>query len=160
MMDADPNKKNITFLAAHFPSQSNPTDWRAQAIQYAKGLMAQYVKEGRAVIFGGDLNIIASEEAEKGYFSKQMSEVGDISHFVGCKSCQGSHNYKGEWSFLDVLVYSKNLKDLGFELVPTSIQIVKTSVNSKDNGTPLRFDEEKKTGASDHFPLFSVIKYK
>jgi hypothetical protein len=155
-----PNKKNITFLSAHFPSQANPTEWRAQAIQFAKGLMAQYQKEGRAVIFGGDLNIIATEETENGYFSQEMSAVGDVSHLVGCKSCQGSHNYKGEWSFLDVLVYSKNLKDLGFELLPASIQIVKTTVNSKDNGTPLRFDEEKKTGASDHFPLFSVIKYK
>lgn len=153
-----PNGKPLTFLIGHFPSQSNPTEWRAQAIQYAKNLMAQYMKQGRAVIFGGDLNIIDSEEKEKGYFKNEMSQVGDVSHLIGCKTCKGSHNYKGEWSHLDVLVFSKNLKDLGLQLLPESIQVVTSPTHMKRNGTPLRFNAEKKEGVSDHFPLYSRIQ--
>ncbi len=153
-----PNGKPVTFLVGHFPSQSNPTAWRGQAIQYAKKLMGDYQKKGRTVIFGGDLNIIDSEEKEKGYFKTDMSEVGDVSHLVGCKTCLGTHNYRGEWSHLDVLVFSKNLKDLGLELIPDSIQVVRTAGHMRNNGTPLRFNAEKKEGVSDHFPLYSRLK--
>lgn len=154
-----PNGKSLTFLVGHFPSQSNPTEWRAQAIQHAKKLMAQYQKEGRAVIFGGDLNIIDSEESTYGYFRNEMSQVGDVSHLVGCKeNCPGSHNYRGEWSHLDVLVFSKNLKDLGMQLLPESIQIVRAPIHVRRNGTPWRFSTEKKEGVSDHFPIYSRIQ--
>lgn len=153
-----PNGKILTFLVAHFPSQSNPTEWRAQAIQFAKKLMAQHIKEGHAVIFGGDLNIIATEEQEKGYFKNEISQVGDVSHFVGCKTCKGSHNYRGEWSYLDVLVFSKNLPDLGMQLLKDSIFVVPSPVHMKRNGTPLRFSPEKKEGVSDHFPLYARIQ--
>jgi len=153
-----PNGKPLTFLVGHFPSQSNPTEWRAQAIQYAKNLMAQYIKEGRAVVFGGDLNIIDPEENEKGYFKNELSQVGDVSHLVGCKTCKGSHYYRGEWSHLDVLVFSKNLKDLELQLLPDSIQVVASPTHMKHNGTPLRFNVEKKEGVSDHFPLYSRLQ--
>lgn len=153
-----PNGKPITFLVAHFPSQSNPTEWRAQAIQFAKKLMTQYQQEGRAVVFGGDLNIIDAEEKEKGYFRNEMSQVGDVSHLVGCKTCLGTHNYRGEWSHLDVLIYSKNLKNLGMALVPDSIQVVHVPIHMRRDGTPLRFNAEKKEGVADHFPLFSRIQ--
>jgi exonuclease III len=150
--------KNITFLAAHFPSQSNPTTWRAQAIQYAKNLMLDYEKQGRAVIFGGDLNIISTEEAKEGYFKNEMSQAGDVSFLIGCKTCLGSHNYHGEWSFLDVLVYSKNLKDVGFELLPSTITVVRTPSNVTPEGIPMRFQWNTKSGVSDHLPLYSRVK--
>ncbi len=154
-----PNKKNLTFLSVHFPSQSNPSAWRAQAVQFAKKLMTDYQKEGRAVILGGDLNIIPTEEEKEGFFKTQLSEVGHVSHLVGCKECQGSHNYKGEWSFLDVMVYSKNLPQAsGVELIPESLQVVRTTTNMKRNGTPLRFSPEKKEGVSDHFPLYARLR--
>lgn len=153
-----PNGRPLTFLVGHFPSQSNPTEWRAQAIQYAKNLMVQYQKEGRAVIFGGDLNIIDSEEKEKGYYKTEMSQVGDVSHLIGCKTCKGTHNYRGEWSHLDVLVFSKNLDDLGMQLLPDSIQVVKAPGHIRNNGTPWRFNAEKKEGVADHFPLYSRIQ--
>lgn len=154
-----PNKKNITFLAAHFPSQSNPTEWRAQAVEFAKNLMQTYQKEGRAVIFGGDLNIIRTEEASKAYFKNVLSQAGQVSHLVGCQHCLGSHNYRGDWSFLDVLVFSNNLKDVGFELLPESLQVVKSPYNTTAEGTPNRFKPEAKTGVADHFPLYSRVKY-
>ncbi len=153
-----PNKKNITFLAAHFPSQSNPTAWRAQAVEFAKNLMLDYQKQGRAVIFGGDLNIIRTEEATNGYFKNELSQAGSVSHLTGCTQCLGTHNYRGDWSFLDVLVFSKNLKEVGFELITDSFQVVRAPVNTTSEGTPFRYNPENKSGVSDHFPLYSRVK--
>lgn len=154
-----PNKKDLTFLVAHFPSQMNPTAWRKQAVDYAKNLIAQYEKEGRAVIFGGDLNISSQEEDSEKFFKNTLSSVGQVSHLVGCKSCEGSHFYRGEWSFLDALVFSNTLKkDAGLELIPSSITDVRTSISMKRNGTPLSFRADKLEGASDHFPLYARLK--
>lgn len=155
-----PNKKDLTFLVGHFPSQSNPTEWRKQAVEFATAKMKEYEKQGRAVIMGGDLNIIAEEEQEHGYFSKIFSTAGQVSHLVGCKTCEGTHNYKGHWSFLDIQVFGNGLKNSQLELIPESITVVKVAHHMKRNGTPLRFDEEEKSGVSDHFPIYSRLKIK
>ena len=153
------NGQNVSFMAAHFPSQSNPTEWRKQAHEYMKDLMIEIQKKGGAVIAGGDLNTTEEEEKDFGYFSKILAQGGSVSHLVGCKLCKGTHNYKGGWSFLDVIAYSSNLSEAaGLTLIPDSIEVVRTPVNTKRNGTPLRFDEEKREGVSDHFPLYSRLK--
>ena len=153
-----PNGKELTVMVGHFPSQSNPTEWRGQAIQFLKDKMIQYEHEGRAVIAGGDFNIIDSEEKSYGYFSKELSQVAAISHLVGCESCSGTHNHKGHWSFLDILAFGNNLEKAGLELIPQSIEVVKAPHHMKRNGAPLSFQDEKKEGVSDHFPLYSRLK--
>lgn len=155
-----PNQKDVTFLVAHFPSQQNPVAWRRQAVNFAKKLMADYAEQGRAVIFGGDLNITAEEETTQNFFKNDFSSVGQVSHLVGCKQCQGSHNYRGGWSFLDALVYGNGLKAANLELIPESIEVVRTSTNMKRNGAPLAFrpEHEKNMGVSDHFPLYSRLR--
>lgn len=155
-----PNKKDLTFLVAHFPSQQNPVTWRRQAVQFTKKLVADYNKQGRAVIFGGDLNITAEEEETQNFFKSDFSSVGQVSHLVGCKSCLGSHNYRGGWSFLDVVVYGNGLKEAKLELIPDSIEVVRTADNMKRNGAPLAFrpENEKNMGVSDHFPLYSKLR--
>lgn len=153
--------KNVTFLAAHFPSQSNPTEWRAEAMEHMKNLMLDLEKSGHAVIAGGDLNTIPAEETNYGFFSKTLSQAGDVSHLVGCSSCQGSHFYRGEWTFLDVLIFGKNLtQDGNLTLIPDSIQVIRTPVNSTKSGIPIRFDEVKRVGASDHLPMYARLKLK
>lgn len=153
-----PNKKNVTFLSAHFPSQSNPTQWRRDAFEFAAGLMKKYESEGRAVVFGGDLNTLQDEDDESGYFSKIMSDVAAVSHLVGCKNCKGSHFYKGEWSFLDVLNFGKGLNFAGAELAVESINIVRAPVHLKSDGTPKRFNAEKREGVGDHLPLYARLR--
>lgn len=153
-----PQKKDLTFLIAHFPSQQNPTAWRKQAVLFAKNLIAEYEKAGRAVIFGGDLNISRDEEAEEGFFKNEFSQVGQVSHLIGCQNCLGSHNYKGEWSFLDAVIFSKNLDISGYEVIPESIEVVRTKNHLKRNGSPKGFRAENKEGVSDHLPLYSRLR--
>jgi endonuclease/exonuclease/phosphatase family metal-dependent hydrolase len=155
-----PNKKEVTFLIGHFPSQSNPTAWRKQAVEFATKKMIEYNQQGRSVIMGGDLNIIPEEEKDYGYFSKIFSTAGAVSHLVGCQKCEGSHNYKGEWSFLDVMIYGNKIDQAGLTLIPESITVLKVAHHMKRNGTPLDFREDKKEGVSDHYPLYSRLKIK
>jgi hypothetical protein len=99
------------------------------------------------------------EEKDFGYFSKILAEGGAVSHLIGCHQCKGTHNYKGGWSFLDVMAFSPNLPQAaGLSLIPESIEVVRTPENTKKNGTPLRFNDEKREGVSDHFPLYSRLK--
>lgn len=153
-----PNKKELTVMAVHFPSQANPTEWRFQAIDFLRAKMQEYSKKGRAVIAGGDMNTTATEEGRNGYFSKTLSQAGLVSHLAGCETCKGSHSYKGEWSFLDVIVFGNTLNKAGLTLQPETIQIVKTLENTTAQGTPLRFDDEKKEGVADHFPLYARLR--
>lgn len=155
-----PNKKNVTLLAVHFASQASPTELRLQSAQFLKEKMLEYEKAGRAVIAAGDMNTIDVEDKSHGIFSNILSQAGGVSHLVGCKSCDGTHNYKGNWSFLDVIVFGNKLSTSGYELIPESLTVVKTPDNSKPNGTPLRFDENNRSGVADHFPLFAKLKIK
>ena len=155
-----PNSKELTVMAVHFPSQANPSDWRRQAVTFLKEKMNEYQKQGRAVVAGGDFNIIRTEESDRGYFSEILSTVGQISHFVGCKDCPGSHFHRGDWSFLDVIVVGHQIQNAGLTLVPESIQTVKAPHHVDPNGIPIRFDEVTKTGVSDHLPLYLRLKIK
>ncbi len=153
-----PNSKELTVMAVHFPSQANPSDWRRQAAIFLKSKMQEYQNQGRAVIAGGDFNIIRTEESDRGYFSEILSTVGQISHFVGCKDCPGTHFYRGDWSFLDVIVVGHQIQNAGLTLVPESIMAVKAPHHVDQNGIPIRFDEIKKVGVSDHLPLYLRLK--
>lgn len=156
-----PNGSKLVALAAHFPSQRNPRYWRAQSIEFVKGLMKNRANE--MVVLGGDLNITANEEDETGFFSKEMSSVGLVSHLVGCKSCNGTHNYRNDWSFLDVLIFSKVFDENGsapYALSKGSIDVVKYTDNHIFKGNaPKRFSDNG-DGVSDHFPIYARIKLK
>jgi endonuclease/exonuclease/phosphatase family metal-dependent hydrolase len=157
-----PNGSKLTALVAHFPSQSNPRYWRAQSIAYAKKLIQEQPSKNM-VIFGGDLNITHDENEEAGFISKELSSVGLVSHLVGCKSCDGTHNYRNDWSFLDVLVFSKNFDTKGsapYALEPETIDVVRYTKNHLYKGNaPKRFNESGE-GVSDHFPIYARFKLK
>lgn len=149
-----PAGESLVVLGAHFPSQKNPRYWRKQAVNNLKGMIAGKEKK-LMVIAGGDLNITSIEENETGFFKGILSQVALISHLDGCKSCAGTHNYKNSWSFLDVLMFSKNMGPMGtapYFFAPESVQVITSS------DRPRRFNVATKVGASDHFPLYARIR--
>lgn len=114
------------------------------------------------MILGGDLNISEDEEEVAQFFKKDFSKVGYVSHLVGCHHCDGSHEYRNNWSFLDALVFSKSLGAEGtapYKLDTASIDVVKFKKNQIYKGrSPKRFDEKTGEGVSDHFPIYGRIK--
>ncbi|WP_413557490.1 endonuclease/exonuclease/phosphatase family protein [Bdellovibrio sp. HCB209] len=156
-----PNGDPITFLVAHFPSQANPTYWRQQIANFAVELM-KAKGPNAMVVFGGDLNISAEEEDRAHIFRDILSKGGAVSHFVGCKDCQGTHNYRRSWSFLDAQVYSPALLADGagsYQMLPQTIDVIRYNPEHLYKGKyPKRWNYEEQDGVADHFPLYVRLK--
>jgi hypothetical protein len=57
---------------------------------------------------------LVEEDETSGYFKTTLNSAWFVSHFEGCKSCEGTHYYhpKTEWSFLDaILVRRASVED-------------------------------------------------
>lgn len=155
--DGDP----LTFFIAHFPSQANPTYWRQQIAEYVVELMKSKGPNAM-VIAGGDLNITHEEESSAHIFRDILGKGGAVSHFVGCNECPGTHNYQKSWSFLDAQIYGPALLADGsgsYEMEPKTIDVIRYNpVHLKKGKYPARWDYDKQTGVSDHFPLYVRLK--
>lgn len=156
-----PNGSPLTFLVLHFPSQANPPYWRRQAAEFAANLIKEKGPHAM-VIAGGDLNITHEEETKERFFSDVLGKAGAVSHFVGCKTCPGTHNYHRSWSFLDAHIYSNALLENGngaYQLEPSTIDVIRyNGIHLKKGKYPNRWDYEKMDGVSDHFPLYVRLK--
>ena len=121
------------------------------------------VPKGQGWVVGGDWNITEEEELKYQLVSKDLAGLGSVSHLVGCKKCRGTHNYRKDWSFLDMLVFSPqflNAEHKGrFRLVPDSITTPKWGLDqTKASGRPKRFDPKKREGVADHFPIYAELE--
>lgn len=154
-----PNKETLTVFGVHFPSQANPRYWREQAVTALSQLIQEQAAQG-PVVASGDFNITRVEEQETRFFGEKFSSVSMVSHLVGCKTCEGTHNYRRDWSFLDVMLFSKNLGpdgNSGYELKTDSITVIRKDPLHLWGDYPKRFKPEKKEGVSDHFPLYARL---
>lgn len=156
-----PNGDPLHFFIGHFPSQANPTYWREQAATFLAKLIADKGPNAM-VVAAGDFNITHEEEQNQKYYKNILEPVGAVSHFIGCKDCKGTHNYRRSWSFLDAHVYSQALLEKGtgsYRLLPETIDVISYSpVHLKKGKYPNRWDHSKMDGVSDHFPLYVRIK--
>lgn len=148
------NNVNITVFAVHLPSQGSSTRVRSQGL---KNLNAIMKKESNPWIVGGDFNIIEKEDKEFNLIETYLESLGEVAHKVGCHDCDGTHHYKGKWSFLDLLVFDRRLKSSGVVVDSDSIKVVKHPQMMDKKNRPKRFDPDKGQGASDHFPLYSRL---
>lgn len=155
------SKSSLTVLGVHFPSQGTKTQYRKQAVKKLNSILKTIPKKN-IIVAGGDFNITSSEEKKHRLFKKDLSSEWSVSHLVGCKNCKGSHYYhrKRSWSFLDALLFSKNLTDKkGWELDTNSIQVYSNSgIQNNRYGSPSKFNGgQHKTGVSDHWPVAARI---
>lgn len=154
----------LTILGVHLPSQGSPTEARRQALVEINKIKASLPAD-RLVIVGGDFNISSDEENKKGILAKEMLNQWGISHIIGCQKCSGTYFYpKGqEWSFFDIILVSQNMLEAGqapWKVLPQSVRIENSSIYQNNRfGSPSRFDERKKDGVSDHWPMvLEIIK--
>lgn len=145
------NNKIIHVFAVHFPSQANPTGQRKQAAEYLRMLMNQVSRDEYAIA-GGDFNIIKDEEEKNHYFAEIFKDF-QVSHFIGCKQCPGTHYYKKDWSFLDALISRDG------NLAADSIQTPnRASTQIHKNGSPRTFEAKTGLGISDHLPIYGELQ--
>ncbi len=152
-----PNKDLLTIFVAHFPSQGGPTELRRQALAKLAELKKSLPKD-RMVIAGGDLNITKMENLKHRLLDTHMATDFDISHYIGLFNEKGTHAYRGGWSFLDILFFSKNMNpksgSSSWMVKPESLRVPKSSIYQVSRFyTPNRFNEKSAGGVSDHYPL-------
>ena len=157
-----PDGKTLYVYALHFPSQAKPLIQRQDAVRTLNKLNMSKPADALQIA-GGDFNITKEENHSVGLFSQALSSQWDVSHLVGCKSCKGSHYYKGDWSFLDALLFSKSLaptKSANHMYVVDSIRTPKSGkYQLGKDGNPQRFDPRGDRGVSDHLPMYGEITY-
>lgn len=151
-----PNGDQLTVFGVHFPSPTNPRAFRQKALE----VLDKVTKDKRDhenVIVAGDFNITDAEDKSAGFYTTILSKNWGVSHLVGCKSCKGSHAFKGEWSFLDAILVSKSLmggENSKWKLDKKSIRLITNSVyqSGRFPGSA-KFDADRATGVSDHYPI-------
>lgn len=157
-----PNGETLYVLGFHFPSQANPVQHRIDAvntlikIKNSKGPNA-------LVVTAGDSNITAIEDQKVGLISKTLAAEFSVSSLVGCKDCKGTHFYKGEWNFLDLMMFSSRFSeaDSNVSLLPERITVPNQGrFQLTKNGTPARFDDKSSVGVSDHLPIYGELVFK
>lgn len=155
-----PSGDLLTVMGVHFPSQANPTYWREQSIATLNKMKSQLPKD-RLVIAAGDFNISAEEDNREGLYRDNIGKEWLVSHYIGCRGCDGTHNYRGGWSFLDAILFSPNFGPQGsapWQVDGNSVQVVKNSrFQTSVFNSPARFDENSPVGVSDHYPIKAKI---
>lgn len=158
-----PNGDTLHVYSLHFHSAGKPTYTRVQASEYLNTLLDR-VPKGHYAIAGGDFNINRGENDIAKIYEKTLSPKWHVSHLVGCKKCRGSNYYhkKRQWSFLDAILFSREEFDpeneSGWVLNPKSIRIAnKSEYQINRFGSPARFDANKGSGVSDHWPIYAEI---
>ncbi len=148
-----PDGEVLTVFGVHFPSQSGPTALRRKALSVLEKVRSSLPKNSY-VIAAGDFNITTEEDGKEGLF-EEVSKNWMVSHKVGCDQCNGTHNYRGNWSFLDVILFSKNFQSEKWVLDKKSIRVPNKSLYQLDFwGGPARFNDGlSQKGVSDHWPL-------
>lgn len=148
-----PDGETLTLLGVHFPSQGSPTAARRKALAKLEEVRAALPKDSY-IIAAGDFNITASEDGREGLFA-EAAKNWLVSHQIGCQTCQGTHNYRGDWSFLDVMLFSKNFQNSPWVVDSKSIRTPNKSLYQMDFwGGPARFNDGRaQKGVSDHWPL-------
>ena len=147
------NDKKMTVFNVHFPAPYNPVFMRKAAFSTLEKLAS--TTKG-AVLALGDFNVTQTEDDKEETF-KNANKAWYVSHRDQCSDCNGtSYWFTGKsWSFLDVIMVRKG-RDTNF--VNDGVSVVNHPLQTRKDGTPIRYDAKNLIGVSDHFPVVGIIE--
>jgi endonuclease/exonuclease/phosphatase family metal-dependent hydrolase len=159
-----PHGQKLTMFSVHLPSQGGPTILRKQALAILEKITTKLPKD-RLIVIGGDFNITHNEDYKNKLLDTYIAKHFYISHRIGLFNEKGTEVYRGHWSFLDMLMFSKNMfpRDVkkGWVFMPESLRIPKHSIYQVSRFySPNRFNPKSGGGVSDHYPVAVDLKYK
>ncbi|MFK8139447.1 MAG: endonuclease/exonuclease/phosphatase family protein [Bdellovibrionales bacterium] len=156
-------KNTVAVFSNHWPSQANPSQHRYKAAQV---MMAAAKKvDTKYIISAGDFNTVKKDNPhglnELVLNDDKSFHFYDLSTLVPVQSdsnVNGSHWYRGKWSFLDKIMVSnkslngKNPMDISYlRVVSPSFSLIMD--NRHGSLRPMRFKPSDASGYSDHLPL-------
>ncbi len=147
----------LQVFVLHLPSQHHSSQVRKQALHQLIDQIHRLDPEEMFLV-GGDFNISAQEELNMQFYSKRLSDHFEVSHLWSppSPSALGTTNFKGVWSFFDVLLFPKSAisKKHTCHPVQGSIQVLQQlPIQKTKEGFPKHFRPKSHFGISDHFPV-------
>jgi endonuclease/exonuclease/phosphatase family metal-dependent hydrolase len=156
-----PDGSILTGFSVHFPAPFHPTEMRVAAYRHLNGLLAT-LPDNQHAFAGGDFNTTRSEDAEKRLLDTWARPGWTLAHDIGCQDCNGTHYYArgDDWSFLDMILFAGTRGgNTTAAIRADSVQIANDHpAQVMSNGTPLRFDADRRQGVSDHWPMIATIE--
>ena len=151
-----PDGSLLTGFSVHFPAPFRPLDLRRIAYRHLNALR-QRVPEDHHVFAAGDFNTPRREMEDTTIMDDLVRPYWTVAHETGCGGCKGTHYWaRGKtWSFLDMILYSPARKGArAWQLEPGSVRVLDGFAEQlRADGTPKRFDLERRQGVSDHLPI-------
>jgi hypothetical protein len=160
-----PDGETLRLFGIHFPSGSNPVKCRLRASERLNEIAAGFPNQSMLIALG-DTNINCSSE-DQVVISETLRDQWVVPDEVnkGCRA-PGSNFYpvKSQWSFLDLIMTSRSLTsssqagagwfaDFGSFRTVISAPEVQVEVDTRGRTRPMRFDAERRTGTTDHWPV-------
>ena len=156
-----PDGSILTGFSVHFPAPFHPTGMRVAAYRHLNGLLAALPGDHHAFA-AGDFNTTRSEDDEKSLLDTWARPHWTLAHDIGCQDCNGTHYYArgDDWSFLDMIFFATARGGKTTAAIRAdSVQIANGNpAQVTSNGTPLRFDADRRQGVSDHWPMLATIE--
>jgi endonuclease/exonuclease/phosphatase family metal-dependent hydrolase len=149
----------MTVFGVHFPAPFHPVELRTQALEFLQKLLEQKGKT-QLVMAAGDFNIPGEEDKKNNVLDKYVRPYWLLAQDV-CDGCVGTTHYaqKNSWSFLDMILFSKNMETSAWKMDPASVTVVRTAVEQRTvKGHPKSFALPEATGVSDHWPLALTLR--
>ena len=143
--------KEVSIYNVHFPAPYNPLFMRKDAFATLDKLASNNEKIAIAL---GDFNVTSAENAKEKLY-ENIHKTWFVSHLDQCAECKGTNYYYRDdrWSFLDAIMLKR---EGSAKFVENSVEIIKVDAQTRDDGSPIRFNSKGLYGVSDHFPV--VVK--
>ena len=143
--------KEVSIYNVHFPAPYNPLFMRKDAFATLDKLASNNEKIAIAL---GDFNVTSAENAKEKLY-ENIHKTWFVSHLDQCAECKGTNYYYRDdrWSFLDAIMLKR---ESSAKFVENSVEIIKVDAQTRDDGSPIRFNSKGLYGVSDHFPV--VVK--
>ena len=155
-----PDGSILTGFSVHFPAPFHPTPMRVAAYQHLSELLATLPDHHHAFA-AGDFNTTRSEDDEQHMLDTWARPDWTLAHDIGCQDCNGTHYYArgDDWSFLDMIFFAAARGGKTTAAIRAdSVQIANGNpAQVTPNGTPLRFDADRRQGVSDHWPMIATV---
>ena len=156
-----PDGSILTGFSVHFPAPFHPTPMRVAAYQHLSELLAALPDHHHAFA-AGDFNTTRREDDEQHMLDTWARPHWMLAHDIGCQDCKGTHYYArgDDWSFLDMIFFSAARGGKTTAAIRAdSVEIANGNPEQvRSNGTPLRFDADRRQGVSDHWPMIATIE--
>lgn len=182
------NGEKITIFGNHWPSQGNTDDTREACAKKLQKLAKAALSKGSAILATGDFNTLRDDhphginrhllnKKSKPYFYDMQKLNYQVSEEVKKLGEEGTHWYRGKWSFLDKIFLLSDTAIYGpktrcarkktclkpnleaFKVIKHSFMLHDITINNNGNDVryrdvPFRFNKKKGEGYSDHLPLY------